>query len=138
MWFKKKKVMENSPVTFDVQGDASCTLTTEEVKRSFKDIQGLLKARKNMVLATALMMGEVISCINGVITVGFEKDYSFHKNRLEKDDSRKVIDNIFSEVLKQKVRVIYTMDGEVRVAEKSKEEILFETFPSELVEVLDE
>ncbi|MBP2023891.1 DNA polymerase-3 subunit gamma/tau [Clostridium punense] len=135
---QEKKVMENSPVTFDVQGDASCTLTTEEVKRSFKDIQGLLKARKNMVLATALMMGEVISCINGVITVGFEKDYSFHKNRLEKDDSRKVIDNIFSEVLKQKVRVIYTMDGEVRVAEKSKEEILFETFPSELVEVLDE
>lgn len=135
---QEKKAMENSPVTFDVQGDASCTLTTEEVKRSFKDIQGLLKARKNMVLATALMMGEVISCINGVITVGFEKDYSFHKNRLEKDDSRKVIDNIFSEVLKQKVRVIYTMDGEVRVAEKSKEEILFETFPSELVEVLDE
>lgn len=135
---QEKKATESSTATFDVQGDASCTLTTEEVKRSFKDIQGLLKARKNMVLATALMMGEVISCINGVITVGFEKDYSFHKNRLEKDDSRKVIDNIFSEVLKQKVRVIYTMDGEIKVAEKSKEEILFETFPSELVEVLDE
>ncbi|MPM51088.1 hypothetical protein SDC9_97834 [bioreactor metagenome] len=135
---QEKKATESSTATFDVQGDASCTLTTEEVKRSFKDIQGLLKARKNMVLATALMMGEVISCINGVITIGFEKDYSFHKNRLEKDDSRKVIDNIFSEVLKQKVRVIYTMDGEIKVAEKSKEEILFETFPSELVEVLDE
>jgi len=134
----ERKVEESSSEVREFQENSECSLTTEEVRKSFKDIQGLLKARKNMVLATALMMGEVVSCDNGVITIGFEKDYSFHKNRLEKDESRKVMDNIFSEVLKQRVKVIYTMEGEYKVAEKSKEEILLETFPSELIEVLDE
>lgn len=133
----ERKVEESSSEVREFQENSECSLTTEEVRKSFKDIQGLLKARKNMVLATALMMGEVVSCDNGVITIGFEKDYSFHKNRLEKDESRKVMDNIFSEVLKQRVKVIYTMEGEYKVAEKSKEEILLETFPSELIEVLD-
>ncbi len=134
----ERKVEESSSEVREFQENSECSLTTEEVRKSFKDIQGLLKARKNMVLATALMMGEVVSCDNGVITIGFEKDYSFHKNRLEKDESRKVMDNIFSEVLKQRVKVIYTMEGEYKVVEKSKEEILLETFPSELIEVLDE
>lgn len=134
----ERKVEESSSEVREFQENSECSLTTEEVRKSFKDIQGLLKARKNMVLATALMMGEVVSCDNGVITIGFEKDYSFHKNRLEKDESRKVMDNIFSEVLKQRVKVIYTMEGEYKAVEKSKEEILLETFPSELIEVLDE
>jgi DNA polymerase-3 subunit gamma/tau len=67
-----------------------------------------------------------------------DKNYSFHKNRLEKEDSRKVIQNIFAEVLKQNVKINYALDNESKIEEKSKEEILFETFPAELVEVLDE
>lgn len=118
--------------------DTECNLTTDEVKKSFKDIQGLLKARKNMVLATALLMSEVVSCENGLITIGFEKNYSFHKNRLEKDENKKIIENIFEEVLKQRVRVHFIIENEGKASLKSKEEILYETFPAELIEVLDE
>jgi len=121
-----------------LEGNPNCNLTIEEVRKSFKDIQGLLKARKNMVLATALMMGHVAACKEGIITIGFDKDYSFHKNRLEKEDSRKVIESIFAEVLKKNVRVTFVLENESKLEERSKEEILFETFPAELVEVLDE
>ncbi|MEG0775679.1 DNA polymerase III subunit gamma/tau [Clostridium sp.] len=134
----EKRVNTRDEEKVDVETNSECNLTTDEVKKSFKDIQGLLKARKNMVLATALMMGEVLSCKKGIITIGFERVYNFHKSRLEKDENRKIMDNIFSEFLKQPVRVQYTSDSENKVEERSKEEILFDTFPADLVEVLDE
>lgn len=133
-----KKDNSNISKETNLEGNPNCNLTIDEVRKSFKDIQGLLKARKNMVLATALMMGHVTGCQEGIITIGFDKDYSFHKNRLEKEDSRKVIESIFAEVLKQNVRVTYVLENESKLEERSKEEILFETFPAELVEVLDE
>ena len=112
-------------------------ITLEMVKKSFKDIQQLLKARKNMVLAAALMVSEVNYIKGNVINIIFSKEYSFHKNRLEKDDSRQIINDIFSEVLKEKVRVTYSVD-EPKEVEKPKEEILFDTFSKDLVEIVDE
>ncbi|GAA0123438.1 MAG: DNA polymerase III subunit gamma/tau [Clostridium argentinense] len=112
-------------------------ITLEMVKKSFKDIQQLLKARKNMVLAAALMVSEVNYIKGNVINIIFSKEYSFHKNRLEKDDSRQIINDIFSEVLKEKVRVTYSID-EPKEVEKPKEEILFDTFSKDLVEIVDE
>ncbi len=122
-------------ITDDTCGESNITL--EMVKKSFKDIQQLLKGRKNMVLAAALMVSEVNYVKGNVINIIFSKEYSFHKNRLEKDDSKKIIDDIFSEVLKVKVRVTYSID-EPKDVEKPKEEILFDTFSKDLVEIVDE
>ncbi|WP_291583766.1 DNA polymerase III subunit gamma/tau [Clostridium sp. UBA6640] len=130
-----KEDIASIEVTDDAYGESNITL--EMVKKSFKDIQQLLKGRKNMVLAAALMVSEVNYVKGNVINIIFSKEYSFHKNRLEKDDSKKVIDDIFSEVLKEKVRVTYSIDGPKDV-EKPKEEILFDTFSKDLVEIVDE
>lgn len=130
-----KEDIASIEITDDTYGESNITL--EMVKKSFKDIQQLLKGRKNMVLAAALMVSEVNYVKGNVINIIFSKEYSFHKNRLEKDDSKKVIDDIFSEVLKEKVRVTYSIDGPKDV-EKPKEEILFDTFSKDLVEIVDE
>ena len=58
-----------------------------------------LKQRNNMVLATALMMGKTQKFKNGVITIGFTKEYNFHKQRLEKEEYRKTInESIFRSI----------------------------------------
>jgi len=130
-----KEDIADMEVNDDTYGESNITL--EMVKKSFKDIQQLLKGRKNMVLAAALMVSEVNFVKGNVINIIFSKEYSFHKNRLEKDDSKKIIDDIFSEVLKEKVRVTYSID-EPKDVEKPKEEILFDTFSKDLVEIVDE
>lgn len=130
-----KEDIADMEVNDDTYGESNITL--EMVKKSFKDIQQLLKGRKNMVLAAALMVSEVNYVKGNVINIIFSKEYSFHKNRLEKDDSKKIIDDIFSEVLKEKVRVTYSID-EPKDVEKPKEEILFDTFSKDLVEIVDE
>lgn len=130
-----KEDIADMEVNDDTYGESNITL--EMVKKSFKDIQQLLKGRKNMVLAAALMVSEVNYVKGNVINIIFSKEYSFHKNRLEKDDSKKIIDDIFSEILKEKVRVTYSID-EPKDVEKPKEEILFDTFSKDLVEIVDE
>ena len=130
-----KEDIADIEINDDTCGESNITL--EMVKKSFKDIQQLLKGRKNMVLAAALMVSEVNYVKGNVINIIFSKEYSFHKNRLEKDDSKKIIDDIFSEVLKEKVRVTYSID-EPEDVEKPKEEILFDTFSKDLVEIVDE
>jgi len=130
-----KEDIADMEINEDAYGESNITL--EMVKKSFKDIQQLLKGRKNMVLAAALMVSEVNYVKGNIINIIFSKEYSFHKNRLEKDDSKKIIDDIFSEVLKEKVRVTYSID-EPKDVEKPKEEILFDTFSKDLVEIVDE
>ncbi len=113
-------------------------LNVEIIRKSFKDIQNILKQKNNMVIATALMMGKVQKFKNGVITVGFTKEYNFHKQRLEREEYRKIINDIFSEVLDEKVHVTYEIENDNINKEVNKEKILSDIFPEALVEICDE
>ncbi|MEG1257128.1 DNA polymerase III subunit gamma/tau [Clostridium sp.] len=113
-------------------------LNVDMIKKSFKDIQNILKQKNNIVLATALMMGKVQGFNNGVITIGFTKQYNFHKLRLEKDEYRKTINDIFSDALKERVAVTYEIEDEGTEKEVDKEKMLSDMFPKNLVEIYDE
>ena len=114
-------------------------LTVDDIKRSFKDIQGALKQKNNMVLATALMMGRITEFNKGIITITFTKEYNFHKVRLERDEYKKVVNQIFSEILDEKVSVLYKVENDTdegNVLDKGK--LISDMFPSNIVEVFDE
>lgn len=113
-------------------------LNVEMIRKSFKDIQNMLKQKNNMVLATALMMGKVQKFQDGVITIGFTKEYNFHKQRLEKEEYRKIINDVFSEALNERVLVTYEVESNNINNEVSKEKILSDIFPEDLVEICDE
>ena len=90
-----------------------------------------------MVVFASLMTGEIIECANGVISIGYEAQYSFNKIRLEKEENKKVVEDVASEVLKEKVRIKYIVDQKEENI-KSPEEMLKSTFGEELVEIIDE
>lgn len=122
---------------FENQYNKDSNLSLETVKRSFKDIQQILKARKNVVVATALAFSEVTNVKGNIVNIEFDSKYSFHKNRLEKTENRKIIEDAFSELLKEKILVTFSLD-QPTVHEKSKEEILIETFSEDLIDIVDE
>ncbi|MCY6372694.1 DNA polymerase III subunit gamma/tau [Clostridium ganghwense] len=112
-------------------------LVVEDVKKSWKDILEILKGRRLMVLYASLVTGNIESCKDGVVEIKYDDQYAFNIKRLQKDENRKIIEDIFSEALKEKIRIKYTVDKKQEVS-KSREEILKETFGEELVEIIDE
>ncbi|MBX4262634.1 DNA polymerase III subunit gamma/tau [Clostridium estertheticum] len=131
---KVKKKTEIRPVQIH---NANSNLTVEIVKKSFKDILDMFKTRRHMVIYASLMTGEIVSCNGGVIELGYEKQYAFNKIRLEKEENKNVIEEIFSELLKEPVKIKYTIEAQEK-EEKSPEDILKETFGEDIVEILDE
>ncbi|MBZ9632757.1 DNA polymerase III subunit gamma/tau [Clostridium sp. FP1] len=113
------------------------TLTVETVKKSFKDILDMFKARRHMVIYASLLTGEIVSCHGGVIELSYEKQYAFNKIRLNKEENRNIIEEIFSESLKEPVKIKYTVESDEKEV-RSPEDILIETFGEDLVEILDE
>ncbi|MCY6960650.1 DNA polymerase III subunit gamma/tau [Clostridium brassicae] len=120
-----------------VEENIDSKLTVEDVKKSWKDILEIIKSRRHMVLYASLVTGKVESCINGVIEIKYDEEYSFNINRLKKEENRKIVEDIFSNALKEKIRIKYTVDRN-EDTEKSPQEILKETFGEELVEIIDE
>lgn len=119
----------------EINKDSSLTL--EAVRKSWKDILEVFKAKRKMVIYASLMTGRVIACSGGIIQIKYDKEFAFNKKRLEKDDNRKIVDEIFSDVLQEKVKVIYVVDEQVKI-KKTPEEILTENFPKEMIEIIDE
>jgi DNA polymerase-3 subunit gamma/tau len=133
------KPLENNNENIEsVVSPGKSKLNVEMIRKSFKDIQNMLKQKNNMVLATALMMGKVQKFQDGVITIGFTKEYNFHKQRLEKEEYRKIINDVFSEALNERVLVTYELESNNINNEVSKEKILSDIFPEDLVEICDE
>jgi DNA polymerase-3 subunit gamma/tau len=112
-------------------------INMDYVKKRWRDILDMVKARRQMVLYASLVTGELVGCKDGIVEIRFEELYAFNKKRLEQDENRKVIEDVFSQALKEKVRIKYIVDKKEEM-KKSPEEILKETFGEELVEIIDE
>ncbi|ERI93007.1 DNA polymerase III, subunit gamma and tau [Clostridiales bacterium oral taxon 876 str. F0540] len=113
------------------------TVTLDIVRKSWRDIMELLKSRRQMVIYASLITGELVGCKDGIIEIKFEEMYAFNKNRLEKEENRKVVEEVFSQALKEKIRIKYIVDQK-KDNTKSPEAMLMETFGEELVEIIDE
>lgn len=120
-----------------VELNVDSKLTVEDIKKSWRDILEVLKGRRLMVLYASLVTGKIESCSNGVVEIKYDSQYAFNINRLQKDENRKIIEEVFLEALKEKIRIKYTVDKKEEVS-KSREEILKEAFGEELVEIIDE
>ncbi len=119
----------------------SSNLTLESVRKNWRDILELIKARRLMSLYACLITGEVVSCESGIIFINFGKDYAFSKRRLEAEENNRPIEEIFSEVLKEKLKLRYTVDSgdaDNQISSRKTEDILVEKFGKDFVEIVDD
>lgn len=134
---KVKSQQKETVTTSEITTNPDSKLSLDIVKKSWRDILETIKARRLMVIFASLMTGEVIDVKDGVVVIKFDAEYAFNKQRLEKDEYKKAVEEAFSSALKEKVRIKYTVDKKDSIT-KSPEEILKETFGEELVEIIDE
>ncbi|MGL4849898.1 MAG: DNA polymerase III subunit gamma/tau [Clostridium sp.] len=126
-----KKRVVSEPV------DENSTITIDDVKRAWKDILESFKNRRQMIIYASITTGKPVSCSGGVITVNYDNQYSFSKDRLEKPENNKIVNDVFTEILKSRIRVEFTVDAgadEVKSAEDELVNIIGEDF----LEIIDE
>lgn len=141
----KNKLQPNTEVDLqslneNSDSNSNSNVTLDTVRKHWRDILELIKSRRLMSLYASLITGELKDCNGGVIIINFAKDYAFSKKRLDKDEYKKPIEDIFSEILKEKVRIKYTVDSieESQGSQKTTEDYIIETFGEELVEIIDD
>ena len=117
--------------------DLSNDITIQNVKASWKDILEEFKNRRAMIIYASITTGRPASCQNGVITVQYTEQYSFNKNRLEKAENNKIINEVFSEVLKGNVRVRFEVLNEGK-ENSAPEEVLSDVIGKDFLEIIDE
>ena len=112
-------------------------VTIQLVKSAWKDILEEFKNRRAMIIYASITTGRPIDCKNGVITIQYNEQYSFNKERLEKPENNKVVNEVFSEVLKNKVRVHFTVIDENK-ENSDPEKVLTDIIGTEFLDIIDE
>ena len=120
--YKKEKVNTKNKAlnNYEVINENS-TLTPDYLRKVWKDILETFKSRGKYMVYIALARGiSKVSCNKGIVEFRYSYEYRHNKERLEKPDFSKIVNDIFSEVLKEPVKVIYSVEPGTE-EEKEKE-----------------
>mgnify|MGYP007010760620 FL=1 len=90
-----------------------------------------------MFIYASLMTGRPVACNNGIVLIKYEEEYAFNKIRLEKPDNIKVINEVVSEVMRERLKVRFTVETKEE-AERNPEEVLLQALGESALEIIDE
>ena len=140
----KNQINENNKIKNEVKEDnikqdenLSTDVSLQSVKVAWKDILEELKNRRAMIIYASITTGRPVSCKDGIITVEYTDEYSFNKDRLEKHDNNKLVNEVFSKVLKNNVRVRFIVSSDKK-ENSNPEQVLNDVIGSDFLEIIDE
>lgn len=112
-------------------------ININDVQKAWKDILERFKARRAMVIGSLLQTGRPIACSNGIVTIEFEQQYKFGRDRLSESKNTPIINEVFSEILKESIKVNFVVEENDKNV-KSTEEILREKIDDDFIDFIDE
>jgi len=105
---------ESVPAAAPTQGDTNLTETGLSALRA-QWPQVLDQVRRQQVSIHALLVeAEPAAWEQGVVTLSFKSGRTFHRQRLEESEGRRVVEAVLSEILGQAVSIHCVMQGEAR------------------------
>ncbi|NFO47830.1 DNA polymerase III subunit gamma/tau [Clostridium botulinum] len=134
---EKQIKKEPSVVKDEANVNVNSSLTIDNIKRAWSEILEAFKAKRAMVVYASIVTARPYKFENGVATMLYEASYAFNKERLEKLEYKKLVNEVFSEVLKDKIIVRYEVEDN-KSDESSKEELLKQRLDGIPFEILDE
>ena len=129
---KEERITEES-----INVNSTSRVTINEVKKSWKDILERFKARREMIISSLIMIGRPVDCSNGIVTVQFDEQNEFAKNRLSDSKNKNIINEVFSEILQDNIKVNFTVHSNDN-KQRSAEDILRDTLGDDLIDFIDE
>ena len=120
-----------------ITGNSDSKITINDVQKAWRDILEGFKARRAMVIGSLLQTGRPVSCSNGIVTVEFEQQYKFGRDRLSESKNTPIINEVFSEILKENIKVNFVVEEGNKIG-KSTEDILREKLGEDFIDFIDE
>lgn len=112
-------------------------ISLREVCEKWKDILKAINEGGYKTLYAFMLEGKPVGMTNGVLTIGFEKGYAFHKGRVEEEKNRKTAEDYISSVCGSNLKIKCAMMDEV-AADKQDNSFVEQTiniFGKDMVEV---
>ncbi|MGG7059071.1 DNA polymerase III subunit gamma/tau [Clostridium nigeriense] len=131
----KKEVKKT--ISHNISGNENSKVTLEDIQRSWKDILERFKARRKMIVYASMVTGKPIECKNGILTIEYEDQFKFNKDRLEKPENRTVIQEVLAEIFREDIKIVFEVE-EPTGNNKSTEDMLIESLGADMVDILDE
>lgn len=126
-----------SPSTVKLEENKDSKVRIGDVQRAWRDILEAFKARRAMVIYASIVTGKPVACQNGILTIQYSEQYAFNKQRLEKTENYKIINEVISEVMRENIKVRFIVeDG--GSDERSPEDVLIDALGESVVEIIDE
>ena len=135
----KREVSTIPKVTMQqaITENENSNVTLSDIQRAWKDILERFKARRAMIVYASMVTGKPIECRNGILTIEYEEQFKFNKDRLEKPEYKKLIQEVLLEIFREDIKVIFKVE-ENDSNEKSTEDMLIESLGEDMVDILDE
>ena len=130
----KEESVDSSEVNIEVNSDSKVTIN--DIKKSWKDIIERFKARREMIISSLIMIGKPVDCSNGIVTIEFDDQNEFAKNRLSEAKNRDIINDVFFEIFREKLKVNFKVQSDDNRG-KSTEDILREALGEDLIDFID-
>jgi DNA polymerase-3 subunit gamma/tau len=109
----------------------------QDILKKWKDILKAINTGGYKTLYAFLLEGKPVGMMNGVLNIGFEKKYEFHKGRVEEESNRKIAEDYVASVCGSRVRIKCSIIDEI-AADKQEDGLVEKTrsiFGRDIVEV---
>lgn len=112
-------------------------VSLQEVCKKWKDILKAINEGGHKTLYAFMLEGKPAGMKNGILTIGFEKGYAFHKERVEEEKNRKIAEDYISSVCGSKLKIKCAMMDEVAVDRQDNSFVkqTIDIFGKDIVEV---
>lgn len=134
---ESKKSTQTQHIEETLSGNSDSRITINDVQKAWRDILEAFKARRAMVISSLIQIGKPIACANGIVTVQFEKQYQFSRDRLSESKNKPIINEVFSEILQENIKVNFVVEEDNK-GSKSTEDILREKIGDDFIDFIDE
>lgn len=134
---ESKKPTQTQHIEETLSGNSDSRITINDVQKAWRDILEAFKARRAMVISSLIQIGKPIACANGIVTVQFEKQYQFSRDRLSESKNKPIINEVFSEILQENIKVNFVVEEDNK-GSKSTEDILREKIGDDFIDFIEE
>jgi len=117
--------------------DGSSNTLFQDISKKWKDILKSVSSSGHKRVYAFMLEGKLLNYSDGILTVGFEKNYEFHKKGLENPESKKLAEEYISSACGSNIGLRCIMQDEI-AADKQEEDIVEKArriFGEDLVEV---
>jgi len=118
----KEKIIQEPPKDEDskaLPSDPPANISLDNVRQVWENIINNL-GRIKMSVATYLSEGQPVKLERNILTVSFPKNYSLHKESLEKKENKEIIEKNIRELLNTNVRVNFILSAEEKQKDNSE------------------